>query len=701
MGSKLKVESTMESLKQDLTCSMCFELFINPKALPCLHTFCRDCLHKYIISQATVITQHGKFHCPLCRVGTRPPEPVSRNIELWADSFTKNHLVVSLIENLKVHETTNNTLQNSNTSDCIQDVGEGTGTTNNVLCSICKLRPGNRWCEQCCQYLCDYCEKVHNKNPDTKIHVIVDATSNAESSNLPQGAESDQVVNSRPCSKHPGKFDSFYCVKCSLVCCSDCVSADHSSCFQVLPLQQAVQNKIQLGQVYTSIIGLQRDNLKHLQSVVSSKLQEHGAYHERLCREILSVRPMVDKLLVEDEKRLLDQLKTQTSKINTNLNQMQATCKNSIDVLDMKGELLKSTLAVNTVQSLYFLTIWDDISDFMKKNSSQHQDIKMQLENIHTSYFDFEQSNTVKRILKRTDSSIGSLVARRASTRSDASISEETCSTSYSTNPAPSLGRLSLKSSRNLKLDSEIQPLLTGICFLPDDVVVITDSNNNKLKMFDQRRQLRYCILPTSPYGVTYKVDTDQIIVSLPSSKELAYISSTLTIEKHVKVLKEYSAVLFDKHEQTLVCTSTNPACIDILYDDVVIRTLGLTNNRRPLFAEPEYLALHPKQNILVSDWEKKTLFYVDHKGNVVSTFTGELGINELQCPLGIAIDPNGLIYLADKEAGRIYRFSSNFKFESIVLTQSDHISQPVAMAFDSKGYLFVTENSGYLKLFG
>lgn len=123
--------------------------------------------------------------------------------------FYKNHLVESLIENLKVHETTNNTLQNSNTSDCVQDVGEGAGTTNKVLCSICnKLRPGNRWCEQCCQYLCDYCEKIHNKDPDTKIHVIVDATSNADSSNLPQGAESDQVVNSRPCSKHPGKKNS-------------------------------------------------------------------------------------------------------------------------------------------------------------------------------------------------------------------------------------------------------------------------------------------------------------------------------------------------------------------------------------------------------------------------------------------------------------------------------------------------------------
>lgn len=33
------------SLKEDyLTCVICFELFTEPKSLPCLHTFCEGCL---------------------------------------------------------------------------------------------------------------------------------------------------------------------------------------------------------------------------------------------------------------------------------------------------------------------------------------------------------------------------------------------------------------------------------------------------------------------------------------------------------------------------------------------------------------------------------------------------------------------------------------------------------------------------------
>ena len=497
-----------------------------------------------------------------------------------------------------------------------------------------------------------------------------------------------------------GEYDSFYCAKCSVACCSICVSANHLTCFQVLPLQQAVENKVQLGQVYTSIIGLQKDNLKHLKCLVSSKLQENCANHERLCHEILSIRPMVEKILAEDEKKLLDELKAKTMKITTELNQMQTTCQKSIDVLHAKEDVLKSALAMNTVKRLEFLNMWDDISEFMKKNSSQHLDIKTQLGNVHTSYVSFEKSNLISSVLKATGSSIGSLVPKRVSIKSSTSVLEETCSSSSHENHAPVFSRLTLKSSRNLKLDFEHQPLLTGICLLPDDVVVMTDFTNNKLKMFDQQRQLKYCILPTSPYGLTYKQDTDHIIVTLPNSKELAYVSSTLKIEKQVKVLKEYSAVLFDKHERTLVCTSTSPGCIDILYDDVIIRTLGLASDRRTLFAQPEYLALYSKQNILVSDWDKKALFCIDSKGFVISTFTGDLGINELQCPLGITIDPNGFIYLADKEASRILRFSADFKFESIALTQNDHIKHPIAMVFDSRGHLYVTENSGYLKLF-
>ena len=187
---------------------MCFEIFRNPKALPCLHTFCLECLQKYINSKATFIAQHGTFTCPVCRVKTKPPEPVNPNINLWAESFTSNHFVVSMIERLSNQKTKNasgTSQSDSNASDSIKN-DESTGAS---LCSICKSMLGNRWCEQCFQNLCVTCEKLHRQNPDNKMHVVVDArVNNALSSDSPSGAESDQV-NNRPCAKHPGRVKIF------------------------------------------------------------------------------------------------------------------------------------------------------------------------------------------------------------------------------------------------------------------------------------------------------------------------------------------------------------------------------------------------------------------------------------------------------------------------------------------------------------
>ena len=53
-------------LKENLTCSMCFELFDHeeriPKALPCLHTFCLGCLDIYVKKN---IEENHLF--PLCQ----------------------------------------------------------------------------------------------------------------------------------------------------------------------------------------------------------------------------------------------------------------------------------------------------------------------------------------------------------------------------------------------------------------------------------------------------------------------------------------------------------------------------------------------------------------------------------------------------------------------------------------------------------
>eukprot|EP00062_Callorhinchus_milii_P023391 gi/632982189/ref/XP_007908000.1/ PREDICTED: uncharacterized protein LOC103189419 [Callorhinchus milii] len=54
--------SFAEIIKKDfLNCKLCFEKYYNPKALPCLHTYCEECLRKLVPHKTKV------FQCPECR----------------------------------------------------------------------------------------------------------------------------------------------------------------------------------------------------------------------------------------------------------------------------------------------------------------------------------------------------------------------------------------------------------------------------------------------------------------------------------------------------------------------------------------------------------------------------------------------------------------------------------------------------------
>ncbi|XP_043114358.1 tripartite motif-containing protein 59 [Puntigrus tetrazona] len=67
----------MEDLEEDLTCSVCFGLFSDPRVLPCSHTFCRSCLESVL--QASVSFSIWRplrlpLKCPSCRsVAELPP----------------------------------------------------------------------------------------------------------------------------------------------------------------------------------------------------------------------------------------------------------------------------------------------------------------------------------------------------------------------------------------------------------------------------------------------------------------------------------------------------------------------------------------------------------------------------------------------------------------------------------------------------
>ncbi|KAE8604057.1 hypothetical protein XENTR_v10014560 [Xenopus tropicalis] len=59
----------MDNFEDELTCSVCYNIFDDPRILPCSHTFCRNCLEKVIHSSGSGLwrTSAAWLKCPSCR----------------------------------------------------------------------------------------------------------------------------------------------------------------------------------------------------------------------------------------------------------------------------------------------------------------------------------------------------------------------------------------------------------------------------------------------------------------------------------------------------------------------------------------------------------------------------------------------------------------------------------------------------------
>ncbi|XP_035686045.1 tripartite motif-containing protein 3-like [Branchiostoma floridae] len=55
-----------KEIQEELSCSICLELFTRPKMLPCQHTFCEDCLQDHVGVQIA-------FQCPTCELQVKVP----------------------------------------------------------------------------------------------------------------------------------------------------------------------------------------------------------------------------------------------------------------------------------------------------------------------------------------------------------------------------------------------------------------------------------------------------------------------------------------------------------------------------------------------------------------------------------------------------------------------------------------------------
>ena len=185
---------TVEDLEREITCGICQEHYTEPKALPCLHYYCKQCILRLALRTGT-----GKpFSCPECRCEAILPEG---GVDKLKTAFFVNRL-----------KTTISTM-------------ERTHGKVEVKCEQCEDSRDNAeaFCRQCASFICKECVNLHTRIKTFKSHEV------ASLEDLKHGRAKPIPVKEPPtkkCLVHE-KSLKIYCYDCASLICRDCTVKDH------------------------------------------------------------------------------------------------------------------------------------------------------------------------------------------------------------------------------------------------------------------------------------------------------------------------------------------------------------------------------------------------------------------------------------------------------------------------------------------
>ena len=172
----------------NLSCPVCYQLFKNPKYLPCHHSYCEQCLEKMQVQ--------SKIICPECRKEAIVPLGGVKDLD---NNFFINRLVDEFILKRKVE-------------------GEA-----EVKCDECSGEdPVVAFCPDCTLFLCHLCNEHHKLSIKSRGHGIVPLTE--------LRSKKDVAIQSKPkammCREHDIEL-LFYCETCDQLVCMYCTVKDH------------------------------------------------------------------------------------------------------------------------------------------------------------------------------------------------------------------------------------------------------------------------------------------------------------------------------------------------------------------------------------------------------------------------------------------------------------------------------------------
>ena len=220
LGFIMDVQQLFKILKKEAECPLCIETVKNPKTLPCLHSFCLECLDRHANFARRQLK--ATIKCPVCQTSFQIPE--TDTFENLPSSFHLNRLVdVLALENGSVQSQRCNSCDENNTATC--------------------------YCFVCQSFLCASCFEAHQRLKATRGHrnVLVDKLQ----------AQDVQELIHRPvmCSQqyHEDQPLEFYCEDCKVLICHKCTVVSHNRHTMTDTQKAAQEQKMQMSDAVAKV----------------------------------------------------------------------------------------------------------------------------------------------------------------------------------------------------------------------------------------------------------------------------------------------------------------------------------------------------------------------------------------------------------------------------------------------------------------
>ena len=352
-GFIMEVQQIFKNLKKEAECPLCIETVKNPKTLPCLHSFCLECLDKLANFERRQLKTIIK--CPVCQTSFQIPE--TDTFDNLPSSFHLNRLVdVLVLEHGSIQSQRCNSCDENNTATC--------------------------YCFVCQNFLCASCFEAHQRLKASRDHsnVLIDKLQ----------AQDVQDLIHRPvmCSQqyHEDQPLEFYCQDCKVLICHKCTVVSHNRHTMTDTQKAAQEQKMQMADAVAKVkaeivryegeikkqTDLKNKNKIHILNEEKKMtdtveelirdLREHEKKMKDKFREIYEAQQKHHATRLENFELLATQLKSYVetyfvivTKDSDGLQCYQQDDKIKVDILTPEGDRLETDIK-NTKDGKYTVT---------------------------------------------------------------------------------------------------------------------------------------------------------------------------------------------------------------------------------------------------------------------------------------------------------------------------------------------------------